>query len=101
MENYVYTRLQLLTPQAAMKFFDPAIFQKCWWGQGAKPLVAAAALDLRQPDAQRKWHRQTRPKDGEPAGLSWTSLPCNLFADGRECILVLQILIFIPGECSR
>ncbi len=31
------------SPQAAMKFFDPAIFQKCWWGQGAKSLVAAAA----------------------------------------------------------
>ena len=28
-------------PQAAEKFFDPAIFQKCWRGSGRVALIAA------------------------------------------------------------
>ena len=28
-------------PQAAKKFFDPAIFQKCWRGSGRVALIAA------------------------------------------------------------
>ena len=28
-------------PQAAKKFFDPTIFQKCWRGSGRAALIAA------------------------------------------------------------
>ncbi|MGN1403496.1 MAG: hypothetical protein ACI4XB_04150 [Ruminococcus sp.] len=59
----VFVLLELFFPphfqkgSLAMKFFDPAIFQKCWWGQGAKPLVAAAAAKHPVPysGAGRGW----------------------------------------------
>ena len=37
----IYNRFSQDKPQATEKFFDPAIFQKCWRGSGRVALIAA------------------------------------------------------------
>ncbi|MEE1535945.1 MAG: hypothetical protein UGF38_01235, partial [Ruminococcus sp.] len=42
LRNKLFLRLVAnYEPQATKKFFDPAIFQKCWRGSGRAALIAA------------------------------------------------------------
>ena len=77
-------------PQAAKKFFDPTIFQKCWRGSGRAALIAARRQ--RNPRAILLAHggvvRKARAFRG---GANKTALPC-------ETLAIICYLAIVPVE---
>ena len=65
-------------PQANKKFFDPAVFQKCWRGVGEQPTFAEQITEL---------HNETKQKSrrkSEESQLPSKSRGCNEIQDFRS-----------------
>ena len=76
-------------PQAAEKFFDPTIFQKCWRGSGRAALIAARRQ--RNPCAMLHTERVVRKAAAFRGGANKTAPPCET-KTGNKCLAA------VPGE---